>query len=1293
MSDIHNQLLDLVSEANLSNRELDFIKRLLIKKPDYLASIVKYNFNNSPSDFASFLATGKKPKPDIYSEIPNTLEAKHHLLKSIKSSKVYFYSDSDNDGKHALAMFNIFSKAIDWTPEVATLADITIKSIDTSIPNTSHHGLNSNQFIADFIKNPNEGPITIMTADNGMSSQPDIDAIREFCAERDIKVDFLITDHHLPDPDSATIPADDVTVLNLELNKNHGRYTLSGAQTTGGLLNAVLADLTDDDIAMEHGVKPVPQRRCNQATKLIITAGERSAVADIVNDGSHLSAEDLEIATQQSSIHNKIRGFDFFLKNLPKGSKYEFEANEINQVSNNFLTNINKSPSVISSNLYNKSSADIGGGFTSLPHIQATLLEISVKIQNKVATRDEWDKHELFNEHIMVRLTAFRNKVISELRSNAGDYVEFSNTDLFNFKSLKDPSLSTAFANQVFPPPSKEVTLTVRPMDRSTNIISGSFRSANLKLQDLLTPSLAKNFESFSITDQTIKGHALAAGFKCKVDPSVKNPDKIIFDIFSKEISNQFEIEMSNEKPTIPQLNKRDLALFKGIQPILGITSRKGDFDLLVTGEAGAASSLEDLVIQHNGTNVLLGDLDFNKETGINGFVKSEYSLAPSTKIDKELGFSSSSKAMIISGLDIINENSIMVSGSSQFSKIVNSNNFNLVTIPESSIDTAITKMDNTFSEIIPASEFMNNHALGKSKYYLRQIEDEIRSGNTDSISELDVEASELGKAPALTNVGILTFFIDKDTDILMMERNSFLVKSPKVISNANENLTEITNKSLREKGISTDEASDVLVKLFSSGNHEIRAFNGRYDLGVLQSNLDDRVLSMLQNNIVFTDTLRVAKSFNAGSWSSDRYIDIVDNSRGTSGIKVLKGARLEDFEKFKEGSLQSISSVSTGETLAYSARNTNNLSYVKSMNSTNSVQSILAWLMANNIFPEDPFAFKQLSKFKSRTHILRNIDEIAIKIGLDKEKILLILDRLDHFNSNPNPTQKKVMDRMGLTKTEQLYDEKHNNLDELGDIHLEGVGLMICLEKLGISYEDIQKAFTRANEGSRISNMPSLMASSSPTNAFHVKQLRDIGKDVYDNTTVLHDIASPLKKPKSFIVEANVDNLQPQDKIVIQTLTNLHFMDLSSTKEYQALNDYLEENEILFRPWTDTASIMTILNKISENASPMKYKNARAKLKKSFYKQEDLKHLMDNINMDDSETNELLSEVGTPEFNSFDYYLPKPLNKKDANWKKIVPHQYRAKQSKTLSEARVLLNDMNFADNKSQKSQNRFTA
>ena len=126
----------------------------------------------------------------------------------------------------------------------------------------------------------------------------------------------------MPDPDTRSISSENVVLLDLELNPDHGRYTYSGAQTFGELLKQVSLRLTNDDLSDSHNLESIPTRRNNQLVRINDTLGIRSAVADITHSGEVLQKEIYKSYSESSGIHNKLRGMDFFLKNIPTDSEF-----------------------------------------------------------------------------------------------------------------------------------------------------------------------------------------------------------------------------------------------------------------------------------------------------------------------------------------------------------------------------------------------------------------------------------------------------------------------------------------------------------------------------------------------------------------------------------------------------------------------------------------------------------------------------------------------------------------------------------------------------------------------------------------------------------------------------------------------------------------------------------------------------------------------------------------------------------------------------------------------------------
>jgi hypothetical protein len=1258
------EILNILLSANLSREEQDFLKRftglLGENGVDFLQEVLDHNYDGKIEKLEYFLKNRIHEERDLYhEEIPGTEEALSHFLKSMEETDISLYTDSDNDGKHAMAMAIAFEKATGFKFKRRNLADTSIKSIDTSIKNTATHGLNSNQFISDYMKDPSSRPQTIMTADNGISSQKDIEAISDFCKEQNLKADFLITDHHLPDGETATKSGKNVTILDMELNKGHGKDTISGAETFGGVLMDALKALRDPIQAKKCGVEPISTITYNKTVNLIKAIGKRSAIADVIPGVKVKSEEQLSEYTQASTKHNRLRGFDYFLKNLPKESKYQFEAKEIEMLSQNFLSNIGRSPSTIKNNLYKDTGLKQEGSFTAVPHIQAYLIEIESKIELKIATKDEQEKYKIFQDNIEYRIMSFRKEVVNGYREKIDETFEFNNSTNFQLKKIQKGGISTAFANQIIPPSSREVHLTTRPLDKDTNILGGSFRSNNIKLMDLLTPELVEGMSARGITDIWIKGHGKAAGFNCKGKPGTENPEQIIFEEFDKAIEANLKLIQSDEKKILPELSKPDLAIYKKIKGKLGMLGITGDYEQQVT----VTSGLDDTVVIHEGENKLIGGL----EEGIIGYVTAPVYIGENSP-------------QILSGLDDLEllKQSTLLYGNSQFSKIVEKKNYNIMKLKPSKIQEKITKLDNTIGEIQTAEEYMANHPLGKNPAYIAQIMDALTVGNLDTVSELDVEASGLGKAAALTNVGILTFYLDSETKKLMVERNAVLVKTPYPIDNAIETLTQITNGKLEEIGLEIDEVSEIINELFKGGDHEIRAYNSTYDLNILLSNLNEEAKNTIINNTSFTDTKKVAYALNLGSWSKEKgLIDIKDEQ----GVTLVKGARKEDYEKYMAGELDVITSVRSNPNL--SADSTYNRVYRRNPNGgkdkiqtkpskvkTRDVQTILKTTLAFLVNPENPYHYKQVTDYSTLEYVYNNLDKVSEETGMKGEEILKVIENITEFNENPTPEQETLMDKYQLPKRTDLYHEKHNNNDEMSDIALESAVLTIAIQQRHpeMTQEEINELYADIQISSSIINLPILLSVNEQTDYFHIDQLEKLGVNPSKKSIELKDISNPKKTPDKIYIKTNQDIENEDDLKMIKTLANLKMFDLEETEEYKELAEIVEGKGYEFKRYSSIKTVNALKKRIADADTPLKQKNVDNAIKITVAPLNYPKEMKD--------IEDIVLRMDNPEFSKLSEALPPTFDKTSSLWKKVKLEDRNLKKNRVLSEAKTVIHN-----------------
>jgi hypothetical protein len=1278
------ELWDIAMDADISIEQKDFIERFVgdgtesefHQVTDFFQNLVKTNFNNNPEEFQHFIRTKTKKEPDIYSEVPNRPKAMRHLKKSIDQNHfIYLYTDSDADGTASSAIAQVFEEGMGKKIfEVNSLADTSIQSLDPEhYPSTATHGLNAHQFIQDFQKNPNQGPITIMTADNGMSSKADVQTIREFCNEKGIKVDFLITDHHVADEKDAVVgigqpEPDDLTVVNLEQNENHGRYTLSGGQKISHVLQEymTLESANKDNEYMT--VKSV-----NKAIKVMKEIGDWSAVADVVNDGKIHSTEKMAQASRYASTLNKLRGLDvFMMKSVKMNTKDKPEIKELLNLCNNFLNYIDKPAAVLGNNLYNKGGVAPIGGFTSIPHLQVFVNKISCKRFINKATADEEKKLEIFETKVLDKLTAFRAKVYQDAKENTDSNIQYRESEELHYKEILSPVFSTAAANQVWPAPSKSITFATRPMDKNTRIISGSFRSKSIKLQDLLTKDVVKKLEDKDIKNIYIKGHHLAAGFNCKVGKSQNNPEDAIFEVFNEEITRVANLDDNKDSQIYPDLSAKDVALYKQIQEIYGMTERKGDFECPVV----SSDMLKNLVVNKKGENILVSDIIVGKKEGLSGFFVSPQTLGEVSPL-------------IVSGLDAVNDDSVIKCSTGSFANVENSKNIDTRKIEESNLESIKTEMKNTIGFKQKASEYINTHPYQdlNGGGYFTHIESELRKGKINSISELDVEAGMLGKAPGLTNIGIIQFYLEDDE--LMVERNTFLVNSGVVHDNSNERLTKITNSAIRDIGLSLDETSELFLKIFSKdkGVHEIRAFNSRYDLNVLLSNLNEDVRDVLKTNVLFTDTLKVAKEFNLGSWSAEKYIDVVNPVNDKVFIKAV---RVEDYEKFINNEIDTLTSVKGGNTFKRLPRTKYEFKVVKSATTTNSVQSIMDTVIADMVSPEDPYHYKLifLGKYNSQDYVLDNLDLVSGETGLTKGQIIKVIENVKRYNESPSEKEKDLMKTYDIPAKIDFFEEKHNNLDRCGDIDYEGI--IIWMVK-GMSEDKIRKAYGKASKAS-IPMKESIISDhngKTPQGFFQKEQFRKLGKPVRDDLMLVEDKTSPLSINPKFNILVNKD-VTPDEEEIISTLSNLVFLDLVKTKEFKGLNDIIVKRGLKFKPYVTETNLRATLRQLTQAIKDEKkqtIKNRVRALEESVIDHDVLEGLLseDGINVPE--------DVFTPakteqcEFKNIEDSLGKPLNKEDANWKKVDIAKRNLLKGSYLFNARQLIKDNKPPTAKQKKS------
>jgi hypothetical protein len=345
---------------------------------------------------------------------------------------------------------------------------------------------------------------------------------------------------------------------------------------------------------------------------------------------------------------------------------------------------------------------------------------------------------------------------------------------------------------------------------------------------------------------------------------------------------------------------------------------------------------------------------------------------------------------------------------------------------------------------------------------------------------------------------------------------------------------------------------------------------------------------------------------------------------------------------------------------------------------SNNNVQQILSTILAKKIIPDNPFHYKIITDYNSLEYIDNNKELVSSQVGISIDELTSALGQIAKFNSNPTESQKRLMDKFGLDSVVDLFREKHNNLDEMGDIDLEGVGLAMELStvlnnKPNASTEKVQTEindlYDFAKTSSGIMNLSSMYPTDGGEKSFHTQQLKLLGKEDQVNKKVVEmiDISSPLVlKPKIFL-KANVD-LSQQDNLYIQTLVHLHLYDLVDTKEYKIILDEINNRGIMFHQFSSVKDVASLSRAIVKADTERKKDNAIKKIRA----------LPPAISEMPEKFQDIVLLLKDSPFSTIDFALPKPLNSKDKNWKKVIKHglwERNADAQKYLSISKVVAN------------------
>lgn len=1252
---------NILLNSPLTEEEKDFAERWITMLRDngveYIDKIIETNYSGDPERLKFFIENGfHKPSDTYHNEVPNTEKALSILTNAIEGPpetrpNVYLYTDSDNDGKHAMAMANVFENAAKFKFFVKKLADTTIAAPDPTVTRTAFHGLNAAQFIEDYEKNPSTQPILIITADNGIASQPDVEKIQQYCASKGVKVDFLITDHHLPDKESATQASDTVTLLDLETNPSHSNLTISGAQTFGCLLSDYLEEKIKTSSDKE-------KQAIGDSMSILKAIGEKSAVADVIKNVKLSGKAELNLYSSLSNRHNRLRSFDYFLKNIPSDSIYKAEGYEIEKIAKNFLKYLNSDLKTLTTSLYDENNSEIEGGFSAIPHTQPTIIEIETKSQLGLASDNELKILELFDYNLARRIMNFRKAVVNTSREEKDRIIKIKNSENFQMRAILAQGFSSAFANQIFPCTDKEVSLTISKPTES-DLIIGSFRSKSICLQDILSPAVVNSLKSKGITQLAIRGHKNAAGFMATTKLPADKAKQIIFQEFSPQIDRLVKQNKTSEKKLVPLLDDYDYDIHQRICKKIGLIGSHGDYEVLVS----TPHALRNSVLLHENRYVLVGDVMDGKEDALSGFVKVPLSFH-------------SDDIIIFTGLDDAKKlkNSILLRGTSVFTEVAEKSRLNIAPIAPSKIPRQITDLTNTFGEITSADDFAKNHPLEDVEGYLQQIRDALGNSDIASVSELDVEATGIGRAPALTNIGIAKFFYDKNKK-LMVERNAVLVKPPFPSSNAIENLTSIKNSDLRENGIEPQEVSDLFMKIFppiKGKTHQVRAFNSSYDLNVVLNNLDSKVKESLRWDVRFMDTLRISKAANLGFWTDrKKYVDII----GEDGILVT-GAREEDYEAYIDNKLDVIVSAKASPNLPSNdlvnqkLKRSDNKKIVSTQNSRKgdySVSSVLRTTLAKLINPDNFFHYKLITDFGSLEYVSKNLKKVEKETGVKREEIKTLIKNINKFNANATPNQLRIMDKYNVKYRTGLYVEKHNNNDELSDISLESAIIPIALKLRypDITQNKINDIYRKAEAESAPISKQIVISEKDQAGEYYSDQMAKLGATMDESLLELEVISSPLKKKEIIYLKAN-KAVNEKDIALIKKGAALQMLGLAMTTEFHNISTILAGKGFKFKRFSRIKEIFDIDKKIKSHLQKGKTGEAAInKIKAAL-------SLIPSPLFDAPELAELIDITFKPKFASLKDTLPLPINADHRLWKKIDQDQRQMKQQKALSKARI---------------------